>query len=333
MKLNLLVTIPEGPVFDTFFDEERTRELEKLGTVEWNKKGAQYTREELCGHIKGKDICVTGWGSPVFEEEVLDCADRLKLIAHTGGSVKPYVTDAVYDRGIRVVSGNQVFAESVAESVVAYALASLRDIPYYSTGLKEGSWPAQFYNRGLLDRSFGIVGYGMIAKYVVGMLKPFHNPIKVFSRHIKQEELDRFQMTKAGLEEIFSTCDIISIHSGMTPENHHLITEELLRKMKKGALLINTARGAIIDEAALCRVLKEKEIYAVLDVFETEPLPSNHELLDCERAILMPHMGGPTIDRRLAVTKSVTGDIRSFLAGKALNCEIDRSYAEKMSAY
>lgn len=333
MELNILVTIPAGPVFDTFFDEEQISELTKLGTVEWNKKGAQYTKEELCRYIKGKDICVTGWGSPVFDGEVLNCADCLKLIAHTGGSVKPYITDSVYERGIRVVSGNQVFAESVAESVVAYALASLREIPHYSTRLKEGDWPAQFYNRGLLDRSVGIVGYGMIAKYVVGMLKPFHNSIKVFSRHIGQEELDRFQMKKAGLEEIFSTCDIISIHSGMTPENHHLITEELLRKMKKGALLINTARGAIIDEAALCRVLQEKEIYAVLDVFETEPLPADHELTKCQRAILMPHMGGPTIDRRLAVTKSVIGDIRSFLVGGALNCEIDRNYAQKMSAY
>lgn len=333
MKSRILVTMPEGEVFRTFFDEENRRALEALGEVEWNRGNSQFAPEELKERLKGKDICVTGWGCPVLEEEILENAGELKLVAHTGGSVKPYVTDAVYDRGIRVVSGNRVFAESVAESVIAYALSALRDIPYYSRRLKEGHWPESFRNRGLLDRSVGIVGYGMIAGYVVQMLQPFHNSIKVFSRHIKDEELEKRKIQRAGLEEIFSECDIISIHSGMTKENHHLITEDLLRRMKPGALLINTARGAIIDEEALVRVLRERDIYAVLDVYETEPLPSGHPLTTCERALLMPHMGGPTIDRRLAVTKAVMKDIAHFQKGEGLDCEIDRAYAGKMSVF
>lgn len=147
-----------------FFGRERILELEALGTVEWNEGCEQFSQEELCERIAGKDICVTGWGSPLFDEKVLAHADRLKLIAHTGGSVKPIVTDAVYERGIRVVSGNRVFAESVAEGVIAYALAALRDIPYYSAQVKAGFWRPKFENRGLLDRSVGIVGYGMTAE-------------------------------------------------------------------------------------------------------------------------------------------------------------------------
>ena len=332
-KIKILVTMPEGEVFRTFFSEENRRALEALGDVEWNRGSSQFTPEELKERLRGKNICVTGWGCTPLEEEILENATELKLIAHTGGSVKPYVTDAVYDRGIRVVSGNKVFAESVAESVIAYALSALRDIPYYSRRLKEGHWPEQFQNRGLLDRSVGIVGYGMISGYVVRMLQPFHNTIKVFSRHIKEQELEKWGMQKAGLEEIFSCCDIISIHSGMTKENYHLITEDLLRSMKPGALLINTARGAIIDEEALVRVLQEEDIYAVLDVYETEPLPQGHPLTACERALLMPHMGGPTIDRRLAVTKAVMRDMARFLEGEELDCEIDRAYAGKMSLF
>ena len=214
--IHILVTMPQHAVFRTFFDADAMAALEHIGTVHWNTLGRQYTQDELGAAVRGMDICVTGWGTPVFDEAVLAQADRLRLIAHTGGSVKPYVTDAVYGRGIRVVSGNEVFAESVAESVVAYALASLRQIPYHSVNLAGGIWPESFANRGLLDRSVGIVGYGMIARYVVGMLAPFHCPIKVFSRHIGQDELDRCHMEKAELEELFATCDIISIHSGMT---------------------------------------------------------------------------------------------------------------------
>ena len=141
-------------------------------------------------------------------------------------------------------------------------------------------------------------------------------------------------MEKAELEELFATCDIISIHSGMTPENHHLVTRELLQSMKPGALLINTARGAVIDEPALCEVLAARpDLSAALDVYETEPLPASHPLEKLPNVLLMPHMGGPTVDRRLAVTRSVTQDIRRFLAGQPMSCEISRSYAAKMSAY
>ncbi|AZS13861.1 hydroxyacid dehydrogenase [Paenibacillus lutimineralis] len=331
--LKILVTMPKGEIFDTFFNEELESKLEEIGEVIWNDSIAQYTKSQLCEKIKDIDICVTGWGTEAFDEEVLNHANKLRLIAHTGGSVRPYVTDAAYDRGIRVVSGNEVFAQSVAESVIAYALASLRDIPRYSAELKQGIWPWNFYNQGLLDKTVGIVGYGMIAKMVVEMLKPFHVKIKVFSRHISQEELEKHNMEKAELSEIFSTCDIVSLHSGMTKENHHMITEDLLNMMPKGALLINTARGAIIDEEALCRVLSKGEIRAVLDVYEVEPLPAGHKLMEMNNAILMPHMGGPTIDRRMIVTRTVIGDIKLFLQNKPMTCEIDRAYAAKMSTH
>lgn len=327
----IAVTIPRGVVFDTFFDSALIQELESIGNVTWNETGHQFTAEELCRHIKGRQICITGWGTPNFDEKVLEGADKLALIAHTGGSVRPYVTDAAFEKGIRTCSGNKVFAQSVAEGVIAYALAELRQIPRFSADLKKGIWAQNFQNRGLLDRSVGIVGYGMIAGFLAEMLSVFHTPIKVFSNHIQQDELDRFGMKKASLEEIFESCDIVSIHCGMTSANYHLITEPLLCSMKKDAVLINTARGAVIDEAALCRVLGQGNISAVLDVYEQEPLPADSPLLECKNALLMPHMGGPTIDRRKAVTREVLKDIRRFLQGEELNCEIRFEYAKKMS--
>ena len=332
--VNILVTMPRHAVFHTFFDDERIRELESVGKVHWNETGRQYTHAELCEKIADIDVCVTGWGTPQLDDEVMARANKLRLVAHTGGSVNGYVTPAVYDKGVRVVSGNEVFAESVAESVVAYALASLRRIPYYSTELAKGNWVGDFNNRGLLDRSVGIVGYGMISRYVVPLLRVFHCPVKVFSRHIAKEELERHQMTQADLEEIFSTCDVVSLHSGMTPENYHMITEQLLESMKPGALLINTARGALVDEAALVKVLARRpDLTAALDVYETEPLPKDSPLEALPNVLLMPHQGGPTIDRRLIVTRSVIADIQNFLLDKPMSCEISKSYAAKMSAY
>lgn len=333
-KPNILVTIPQNNIFNTFFNDELINRLETVGNVKWNKLERNYSKEELKNELQKINIAITGWGTPCFDENVMENAADLKLIAHTGGSVNGYVTKDTYDKGVRVISGNAVFAESVAEGVIAYALAALRKIPHYSAKLSEGDWPGEFLNRGLLERSVGIVGYGMIARFTVQKLSVFRCPVKVFSRHINEAELQKYNMQKADLSEIFSTCDIISIHSGMTPENYHLIDETLLRSMKQNALLINTARGAIIDEAALCEVLKQRsDLYAALDVYEVEPLPKDNKLLSLNNVLLMPHQGGPTIDRRLAVTKSVISDVICFLNGKEMSCEISASYSSKMSAF
>jgi len=324
--------MPKHATFYTFFNQEIIDSLEQLAEVIWNESTTeQFTKQQLRTLIKDVDFIITGWGTPILDEEILQNANKLKMVAHTGGSVKPYVTDAVYERGITVVSGNNIFAESVAESVIAYALASLRDIPKYSSDLKQGIWPSGYYNKGLLNKRIGIVGYGMIAKYTVEMLKPFHAEILVYSKHISQEELDKHQMKKADLEEIFSTCDIVSLHSASTPANYHMINESLLMSMQEGALLLNTARGAIIDEEALVRVMRTKNIYAVLDVFEVEPLPAKHPLTTLENAILMPHMGGPTVDRRFIVTRQIINEIKRFLSGEPLICEISQAYASTMT--
>lgn len=333
-KPNILVAMPYGPVFDTFFDKENKERLETLGNVVWNETGRQFTAQEMAGEIRGKDVCISGWGTPSFEGAVLAQADKLRLIAHNAGSVRPYVSDAAFEKGIRVCCGNRVFAQSVAEGVIAYALSVLRDIPAFSGELKKGNWPESFYNRGILGRHVGIVGFGMIAEYLVQMLQVFDCPISVYSNHISRETLEKYGMKKRSLAEVFETCDIVSLHCGMTDENYHLVNEGLLSGMKDGALLINTARGAVIDEVALVRVLqKRKNLYAALDVFEQEPLPKDSPLLQCENALLIPHMGGPTIDRRRAVTAAVLTDIENFLQGKPLDCEITGQRAAKMSTH
>ena len=111
----------------------------------------------------------------------------------------------------------------------------------------------------------------------------------------------------------------------------HSIGAELLNSMKDGALLVNTARGALIDEEALVSVLRERPVWAALDVYETEPLPMDSPLRDCERALLMPHAAGTTADRRYAVTSYVLDDMERFLNGENLDCEIDFARAGTMT--
>lgn len=330
--MKILVTMPDNDIRKTFFTPELQQRLQAMGEVVWNTLPCNFTKEELADALPDVEVAVTGWGTPRIEGEVLAAADALKLIAHTGGTVKPYVGEDAYDKGIRVTCGNDVFAASVAEGVIGYMLAGLREIPRYNNMVKSGIWPEQFYNRGLMHKKIGIVGYGAISRKVVHMLQVFEVEIYVYSRYIEETELQKYDMKKSTLEEIFTECDVVSLHSALTPQNEHMITGDLVSLMKPGALLVNTARGGIINEKEVFPILGEGNILAVLDVFEEEPIrDAGHPLCHMENVIMMPHMGGPTIDRRAVVTDTVLRDIDIFYAGGTMKGEIEKEVMKRMS--
>lgn len=329
--MNILVTLPES-IRKTFIPEDVACKIEQMGNVIWNNKGSNYTEEELREKIKDIDVCITGWGVPKFTARVLENANRLKLVAHTAGTVANFVSDELYAKGVRVVSANKIFAESVAEAVIAYLLAALRDIPYYVNMMKSGGWKAEdFYNRGLLDQTVGLVGFGEIPRYLVSMLKPFRVKIKAFDKFVDAEEMAKYGVEKVDIEDIFAGCPIISIHLPATKETYHMIDRQLLKLIQDDAILVNTARGSVIDENALIEELKLKRFKVVLDVYEREPLPDDSPLRKMDNALLIPHMGGPTVDRRKYATLAVLDDIDNFINNRPLVHEITAERAARMT--
>lgn len=331
---NILVAMPEGEVRDSFFTPQAIEALKNLGPVhiKWNELGRHYNAQELQEALEGVDVCLTGWGVLRLDGEVLAKADRLKLLAHTGGTVANIASPALYSKGVRVISGNDVYALSVAEGVMAYMLCALRRLPQYldmtrTQGWHSGTW----YNEGLLGQSLGLIGFGAIARYLLKLLAPFGLQVKVCSRHMSDEEAQRLGVIKADMEEIFETCKIVSIHSANTPQNHHLIDANLLKRLKPGALFVNTARGMIVDEQALAEELKTGRFSAFLDVYQTEPLEQESPLRLLDNVYLMPHMAGPTIDRRPEVVKAMAKDIASLMNGAGMNLEISQERAAQMS--
>lgn len=330
--MNIFVSIPKGEVRDTFLTKENVALLETLGTVRWNETEEYLNAEQLRDALPGVDVVVCAWGTPCFTEEVLKKADRLKLIAYTCGSVANLVSDALYERGIRVVCGNEAFASSVAEAAMAYILTALRDIPYVSRYMQENGWRGSSrIGRALLGATVGIVGYGAISKHLLKMLRPFDVKIKLYSRHMTPEQAQSLGVQKASLEEIFSTCKVVSLHCARNPHNYHLIDGKLLAMLPDDSVLVNTARGDIIDEAALAEEVRKGRLYVVLDVYEQEPLPRESKLRGLDNVILMPHCGGPTLDRRYAAARLVIDDIRHLKNGEPLENEISPTRAAMMT--
>lgn len=316
--MNILVTMPEGQVRSTFLTEFSMERLNKLGNVTLNPYDRNYTKDELKTALKGIDIVFCCWGSASYDEEILEAADSLKVIAYCAGSVAGVATPAVYEKNIAMLAANCVFAESVAESCICYTMVGLRRIKHYTTNVDKGLWREDpFYNEGIMDRTIGLVGFGAIAKKFVEFLKPYRNRILVNSGHLTEEEAAKYGVEKASLEDIFKLSDVVSVHQGLTDRTYHMIKREHLDMMKEGALLVNTARGAVIDEKEFIEVLKTGKIHAVLDVFEVEPPAPDADIRKLPNVTILPHMGGPTIDRRQYCVTKLIEDIEKLMAGEA----------------
>lgn len=330
--MKIFVEMPKGAVTDTFWSEENIALVESLGDVTWNDLDRHLTPEEFRDALEGVDVCVCGWGVPKFDEFVLEKADRLKIIAYTAGTVSKFVTDTIYDRGIYVLSGNEAFAISVAEGTVGYIIAAQRDLRGFENLMLEKGWRTPtFYNRSLLGKTVGIVGYGSISRHLLTMLKPFDVRVLLYSNHMSEEEAAQIGVQKVSLEEMFSTCDIVSLHCARSPANYHLVNEKLLSLMKPGALIVNTSRGDVIDEQALIAHLETGKIRAALDVFEKEPLAMDSPLRQMKNVYLQPHLGGPTADYRYAATRLVLEDVYRYQQGDPMQNTISKARSAMMT--
>ena len=333
--MKAFVTLPRNTTFDTFFTPENIALAELLGEIVWNETDRHLTPEEIAARIGDCDTYITGWGSPRLDKTILDAAPNLRLLTHLCGTVVPFVSDEMWERGIRVLSGNRFFAESVAEGTLAYILAALRDIPGYSRRLHDTrQWRKNTdYNQGLAGKRIGIISYGAIARHLVRILSVFRVKLFVYDiAPLPAEDVARYHLTQATLEEIFSTCDIVTVHTPLFDATRHLIGRDLLSLLGEGTLFVNTSRGAVIDQAALEDELATGRFRAVLDVYEQEPPAQDCPLYDLPNVLMMPHMGGPTIDLRAFITETLLRESHGFLHENAPTpSEITRRMSLTMS--
>ena len=332
---NIFVTLGEGATRDTFIPPNIKERLESMGNVKYNDYKQRLSEEMLGENLENIDICVTGWGCPWFGEAVLNKAGKLKLIAHLGGSVATHIGAEVFERGIRVITGNDIFAVCVAEGTVAYIMLGLRRLALYAEKVQQGLWAhddTEWYNESLLNKSVGLVGFGAIARYLVPMLRPYNCEIMAYDPFVSDDVFEKYGVKKASLTDIAKNNKVVSIHASKTDGSRHIIDKEFLKNMRDGALLVNTARGSVVDEEALADEAATGRIRAVLDVYEREPLPLDSRLRHLPNVTLIPHMGGPTLDMREYVSQCVLDDIERFLAGdNNLKYEVERDYALRMT--
>jgi lactate dehydrogenase-like 2-hydroxyacid dehydrogenase len=250
---------------------------------------------------------------------------RVKLIGNFGVGYNHIDVAAAGKLGIRVSNTPDVLTDTTADLAILLILMTTRRAGEGERELRGGRWtgwrPTHMMGLGLQDRTLGLIGYGRIAQATARRAhRGFGMHIMYNSRRrvepaIEAECSARFIDT---VDELVATCDVISLHCPGGAQTHHLINGERLRLMKSTAVLVNTARGTVVDEAALAQALATGQIAAAgLDVFEREPLVSPG-LLALENVVLLPHLGSATLETRTAMGLRVAQNLEAFFDGKPL---------------
>ncbi len=311
--MKIFVSIPDNDLRSTFITEKSLKRLEEIGEVSLNPSASNLTADELVEMAIDADVIMCTWQTVKFTKELTERLPNLKIIAYTAGSMANVVEKEVLDSGIIALTGNYKFAESVAEGCISYILSSLRRQEKYINIMRSGLWrDSDFYFEGLYGKKVGIVGFGEIAKNLVRLLKPFNTEILVNSGHMTDEEAEKHGVKKASREEIFSECDIVSLHMSLTEKSAGCIDKNLLSLLKPGALFVNTARAGLVDYEALTDLLSQNRFRAVLDVFPEEPLEEYSPLRKMENVAIFPHMAGPAFDMREKIVLAFADDLNAY---------------------
>jgi phosphoglycerate dehydrogenase-like enzyme len=321
--MKILLTMEKGTQRDIYFPAGVLQALKSLGQVTLNQNETPFTSQALIRSLQGVDVCLTHWGCPTFTSDVLEKAPQLRLIVHAAGSVADLVTEQVYERGIKVCSANSIMAQYVAEGVLAYILAGLRWIPQQASDMQHHVlWEQRtLESESLIGAKMGLIGLGTIGRFLLELLKPFHVQIKLYDPYVAPDSLKDYRNVElSSLEDVLTWADILSIHSSLTHETRGMLSADRLRMIKNGALLVNTARGAIVDEQALIDELRQERFRAVLDVYDTEPLPLDSPLRDMKNVILLPHVAG--IPAREIMSYAMLEEIQRYSKGEPLRYEI-----------
>lgn len=331
--MKILVALPTDELRESMFPASLAEDYSNLFQFEWNEKNVQLSPQELASRLADVDFLVTGWGCCQLDNHVLKDANNLKLVLHLGGSVAEYASEELFERGVRVVSGNKVMARFVAEAILSYVFVGLRDLNFFDRSLKEGQqWPRDFSRVDtLFNSNIGFLGLGTVGRYLLELLQPFEVKVKVFDPFISEQSIQSYPFVEKveSLEEVLMDSEVISVHASLTQETKGMIGEKELRLLNPGTLIINAARAGLFDQKALYSGLAKGSFKAVLDVYHEEPLPLEDPLRNLDNVVLVPHMAAAVSRTRMAPV--LLKEIERFLSGEDLPHEIGQDQFRMMT--
>jgi len=271
------------------------------------------TPDELKGIIGGYEGLVIRSATRVTAD-IIEAADRLKVIGRAGIGLDNVDIPAASQRGIVVMNTPEGNTITTAEHTIAMIMSLSRNIPQATASLKEGKWEKkQLKGREVFNKTLGLIGLGHIGRIVADRAKGMKMKVIVYDPYIKPDRIEKLDLEPVSLDALLERADYVTVHTPKTEETRNMINREVISKMKKGAMLINCARGGIVNEADVYEALKSGQLGgAAFDVFETEP-PGKIGLMELGNFICTPHLGASTKEAQDNVAKDVAEQIIAYL--------------------
>jgi phosphoglycerate dehydrogenase-like enzyme len=263
----------------------------------------------------------------LFTRALFERLPHLRILAQTGNHAYHIDFAAARECGVIVAKASGGFSTGAAELTIGLAIAVMRHVPLGDSAVKAGLWPTPLGHE-LCGKTLGIVGLGHVGRHVARIANAIGMRVLAWSRRSDRAAAAAVGAEPAELDELLRAADVISVHATLGEQTRGLIDARRLGLMKPSAYLINTARGPIVDEAALVDALAQGRIAgAALDVFDTEPLPAGHPLASLPNVVLTPHLGWPT-DRKYEQFAEAAADVLlAYLDGRDVPRFVDRHNA------
>ena len=273
------------------------------------------------------EVLVSCWSTPPLPEDLpVGGENQLKYVSHLTGSVRNLIPRKLIERGLKVTNWGGTASRTVAECGLLLILSALRRSSFWGIAMhRDGLWKDAHpvVTQSLFGRSVGLHGFGAISRELVALLRPFNVRISAYSPSVSDEILAQQGIYRANtLDELFALNDVLVEVSALTPQTLRIVNERILRCIRPGGVFVNIGRGAVVDEAALARVAAEGDIQVGLDVFDQEPLPVDSPLRGMPNVTLLPHIAGPTTDRRRDSGLLACQNLAHYFKNEPLEAEV-----------
>lgn len=318
------------------FDGDGLSRLAHICDVVQEEPLGEFESAQARQTLASVDILITGWGCPMITPEAVRAAPNLQLIAHAAGTVKYMLDPAVYGAGIRVTHAADANAVPVAEFTLASIIFAnkrvfeLRD-RYRADPSRRSSYALMDEPIGNFRRTVGLIGASRIGRKVATLLECLDYEVLLYDPFVEQGDPITKIAELVDLDALMARSDVVSIHAPSLPSTHGMIGPHQLKLMKDGAALINTARGALVDEAALIAELQTGRIHAVIDVTDPEIPDAQSPLFSLPNVFLTPHVAGAIGTERLRLGQMAIEEVERFVAGLPMAYEVEPALLERLA--
>lgn len=319
--------------FKLIYGEEERADLAQMLDFIYPNLDVESVRKAPAHVLSEVEVIVSGWGMPTLDSEALSLFPKLKLVLYGSGSVRSIVTPEMWAAGVRIVSSWGANSVPVSEFALSQIIFSLKHGWRAMTEAKAGRGRSHLpAPPGAYGSTVGLLSLGMIGRLVMDKLRSLDIRVIAFDPFAKPAEAEKMGVEILPLSDIFRLSDVVSCHTPWLDMTEKMLRGEHFRRMKQGATFINTARGAVVDEAEMIEVLRERpDLYAVLDVTWPEPPLSDSPLYTLPNVVLTPHIAGSLGKECRRMGRYIVEELERYLQGEPFKFEVTENMSGRLA--